>query len=102
MEIFIRGLVALGIALAVAAYGFSDTVKAPPAQNGAATATVNGDAGCGWAPRIQHLFHLGHGGSNSARTPLPPHTPAPRTQPGTVVFPQAPFSRSPRDFFMID
>ena len=30
------------------------------------------------------------------------HEPRPQTQPGTVVFPQHPFARSPRDFFMQD
>ena len=30
------------------------------------------------------------------------HSPFPTSQPGTVVFPQHPFARSPRDYFMAD
>jgi hypothetical protein len=117
MEIFIRGLVALGIALAVAAYGFSDTVPAP-AGVAAPAAAGHADNGCGWSPRIKHLFAhaphlggdgcgkhgLGHGGLGlgaGAGSADPGHGIA-RTQPGTVVFPQHPFVRSPRDFFMMD
>src|SRR5690349_17329287 len=105
MEIFIRGLVALGIALAVAAYGFSDTTKAPVAT-GAAAAPANADNGCGWSPRIKHLFgHVphfgcdghGHHGLGLGAGPTDPHHGIARTQPGTVVFPQQPFVRSPRD-----
>ena len=110
MEIFIRGLVALGIALAVAAYGFSDT-KPTPTPAGAAVAPATGDGSCGWAPGIKHLFGKGHfgssghghgkfglGGSGSGSD----MGRGPRTQPGTVVFPQHPFVRGPRDFFMVD
>jgi hypothetical protein len=117
MEIFIRGLVALGIALAVASLGFS--------QEPAAAATV--DSGYGWAPRLHWIGHAkgcfgwthgglagsghgswagkGHGGfdgdPNNGRGKAD-RTPAPHSQPGTVVFPQHPFARSPRDYFMMD
>jgi hypothetical protein len=30
------------------------------------------------------------------------HSPFPTSQPGTVVFPQHPYARSPRDYFMAD
>ncbi len=117
MEIFIRGLVALGIALAVAAYGFSQSPQGMPAQNGAVVqngAAADADTGSGWAPWIKNRFSgggvsIGHGGlcfgkHHSASAPAPESHKghAPRTQPGTVVFPQHPFARSPRDFFMVD
>ena len=124
MEIFIRGLVALGIALAVAAYGFSDVVQAPlPDGVAAAPAAGNGnaDSGYGWAPRVKHVFghshsscgcgssgsghfggHFGGHGQVAAPAPQSARVPPPRTQPGTVVFPQHPFARGPRDFFMAD
>ena len=116
MEIFIRGLIALGIALAVAAYGFSDTA---PTTSGAGVATANCYGGnCGGTSGLKGLglFHkgshggldgsgghglFGHGGHGHGG-PTDPGRGIPRTQPGTVVFPQHPFVRSPRDFFMVD
>ena len=117
MEIFIRGLVALGAALAVASFGFS---QERPASYGPA-AGVEGDTGGGWAPfirnsRLLHPFGGGSGGCDSCGgktglfgkhhkpdpAPQAKWTPPPRTQPGTVVFPQHPFARSPRDYFMMD
>ena len=104
MEIFIRGLVALGAALAVASFGFSQE-PAPTTTNG-------------WAPGLVHIFghskegcagrhtgwfgHKNLGGDPGANNNDQGHGRGPRTQPGTVVFPQHPFARSPRDFFMMD
>jgi len=120
MEIFIRGLIALGIALAVAAYGFSDTV---PTTSGAGVAAANCSGGnCGGATGLKGgLFHkgshggwdgigghgaggyglFGHGHGHGGGAGDPGRG-IPRTQPGTVVFPQHPFVRGPRDFFMVD
>jgi hypothetical protein len=109
MEIFIRGLIALGIALAVATVGFSDT----PAVAASGSGCVNcGGAGVGGGHlggkfglggglghgRFAHLFD-GKGGKAGAGAG---DMHGPRTQPGTVVFPQHPFARSPRDYFMVD
>ena len=108
MEIFIRGLVALGIALAVATFGFSQApTPAPAATPAPATAGCSSCGGGGSAG--SHLFHHGlfnwsgdHIGLHHKPDPFPPRDPHARTQPGTVVFPQHPFARSPRDFFMMD
>jgi hypothetical protein len=112
MEIFIRGLIALGIALAVAAYGFSDTA---PTTSGAGVASTYCNGNYGGAIGHKGLFHkgshggldgigghglFGHGGHGGGATD--PGRGIPRTQPGTVVFPQHPFVRGPRDFFMVD
>lgn len=120
MEIFIRGLVALGIALAVATIGFSQTPPAaPPAAGAAPAAPATVDNGCGLAPglklfngRLCHFFggdgaHGWAGKGKGLGGPGDPqaqagHNKGPRTQPGTLVYPQHPFVRSPRDFFMID
>ena len=103
MEIFIRGLIALGIALAVATVGFSGN----PAVSSSTPANVGGCNGCGTGGKSLHgqgrLAHLFDGKGNKAPAqPADPHHKAPRTQPGTVVFPQHPFARGPRDFFMVD
>ncbi len=108
MEIFIRGLVALGAALAVASFGFS------------AEPVANADNGHGWAPCLRIFGHskdgcagrhaglFSHGGHDHGAGPgaagpaADPRHGGPHTQPGTVVFPQHPFARSPRDFFMMD
>ena len=106
MEIFIRGLIALGIALAVATVGFSGT---PAVTTTNAASTVGGCSGCGVSGkglfgqgRFAHLFD-GAGTKGKASAPAAdPHHKGPRTQPGTVVFPQHPFVRGPRDYFMVD
>ena len=106
MEIFIRGLIALGIALAVATLGFSDTV-AP----GAVIRAEGGGCGCsgtgvGSGKKLfgggLHLFAGSNGNHGKGAGQADPGRHGPRTQPGTVVFPQHPFVRSPRDFFMAD
>lgn len=103
MEIFIRGLAALGIALAVAALGFARD----PMPVGPVAAYQHGcndcGSGCGskglLGGRLGKLFGSG---CNNCAPPAKPPAPPLRTQPGTVVFPQHPFVRSPRDFFMVD
>lgn len=126
MEIFIRGLVALGIALAVATFAWSQHPGAPvhgaPAQAYAHAyqAGPAQDNGTGWSPFMEYYFQrrdasVGGGclGKNNRGVQFGAqrlfggkgggkHFGGPTTQPGTVVFPQHPFVRSPRDFFMID
>lgn len=130
MEIFIRGLVALGIALAVATFAWSQSpvpppppgapIAPPPAYYGPAAGPVQ-DNGSGWSPFMEYYFQRrdaniggGHLGKTNRGVQFPikrlfggkggfgKHFTGPVTQPGTVVFPQHPFARSPRDFFMID
>ncbi|MFL5339046.1 MAG: hypothetical protein ACJ8F7_02670 [Gemmataceae bacterium] len=102
MEIFIRGLVALGIALAVAAFGFSQAPAPATTTAGCSSCGNGGSAGHGLFGHGR-LFGSGdHIGLHHKPDPFPPHDPHARTQPGTVVFPQHPFARSPRDFFMMD
>jgi hypothetical protein len=53
--------------------------------------------------RLGELFnHLAGPPIDGQGQPTGPRTPKPTTQPGTVVFPQSPFVRSPRDYFMQD
>jgi hypothetical protein len=46
----------------------------------------------GLHPALKKLFHCA--------TPVPPPPPPPAASTGTLVFPNHPFARSPRDFFM--
>lgn len=119
MEIFIRGLVALGIALVVAVAAWAQP-PAPPVYAGPVYGPgVGGDNGTGWSPFMEYYFQRrdaagidGCIGKNNRGVQFPTARlfgnkgkhfgKGPTTQPGTVVFPQHPFARSPRDFFMID
>jgi hypothetical protein len=130
METFIRGLAALGIALAVAAFAWSQPPAAPPGVLPPPQPAPPGygpypggpvagqDNGTGWAPFMENYFQrrdANVGGGHLGKTNRGVQFPAkrlhskkekwsggPTTQPGTLVFPQHPFARSPRDFFMID
>jgi hypothetical protein len=123
MEIFIRGAAALGIALAVAAITWAQPPQpaAPPAAvqphyvQGHAAAQDNGT---GWSPFMESYFQRRDARGNCGclgktnrgvqfniqrlHSKKEGFGGGPQTQPGTLVFPQHPFARSPRDFFMID
>ncbi|HEV3144886.1 MAG TPA: hypothetical protein VGZ47_13435 [Gemmataceae bacterium] len=151
MEIFIRGLVALGAALAVATLGWSQypqgaptpgqpkAATAAPANGNCASCAAATDPGAGaghhglfgrlgihlhplpYHPAEPHGgFGMGHGGgpggayggglngygagngNGNGQFGHFDHSPFPTSQPGTVVFPQHPYARSPRDYFMAD
>jgi hypothetical protein len=142
MEIFIRGLVALGAALAVATLAWSETPQSNCNCQNQAVVAAPVDEGCGAKERHglfhhhlgcnlhalsahpaepRHGGHCDHGCGNGANVRgtgmagpygMDPRNsqggmlsqydrgPFPTSQPGTVVFPQHPFARSPRDYFM--
>src|SRR5262249_34481566 len=98
----------------VATVGFSDQPVVTSSGNscvncGAGTGTVVGGKFGGRFHLFDGKAHVfdggkahhwldGKGGKGAgADRGKPPHT-----QPGTVVFPQHPFARSPRDYFMVD
>jgi hypothetical protein len=124
MKLFLRGLFALGVT-AVFAFTASADTPAAPANAAPAVAASGGCSSCGTAGK-NHRF--GHRVDHVAESYIafndrvgafftrlagpqvdPSAAPAggkqkggPHTQPGTVVFPQHPFLRSPRDFFMTE
>ncbi len=87
MRMIVRGLFAVAVAVAMASTSFADG----PACN---------DGGCGWNPLVKRLFSFNR--CRPCAAPTPPPFAGPKYQPGTVVFPNHPFARSPRDFFMVD
>ena len=116
MKLFLRGLLALAL---VAAFGLTAT-----AGNKGSDCGCNGNGGAekrGLFSKLGHRAdHVAEGyiaannriGEIFSKLAGPPVDPVagpvlggkqkggPHTQPGTVVFPQHPFARSPRDFFM--
>ena len=81
----------------------------PHCGSGNTCAQSQGDARVGILPGIRDLFTKVTGsvrlckkcgGTFDKNCPTPAFNPYPNGVPGTLVFPQHPFVRSPRDFFM--
>ena len=85
------------------------TTSCPSCGSGNTCTHGGGDARIGLLPGLRDIFSKPEGslrlckkcgGIFDAGCPTPAFNPYPNGVPGTLVFPQHPFVRSPRDFFM--
>ncbi len=81
------------------ATGVSDTVFSRLAwwKSSSCSTCGHGSTARSWTNNAAGTPYAGHGHGHA-----PAYNPYPNGAPGTLVFPQHPFVRSPRDFFMVD